>query len=550
MKHLLQAGVRSGSAFGLRRWLDRVRCDRRRLVQCAAFTIALTALGPGRATAAPIPVSSTTMSPFAGCAADHVATQRGVNVLNSEVEPFVAVNPTNASNVVAVWQQDRWAGAAGEGGGSRGLVVATSFDGGLTWTTITGTKGSLCTGGVYDRASDPWLSFGPGGRLYLMTLALDEPDGRGAFGPTAMLASTSTDGGLSWSDPATLIRDDNPNVNNDKNSITADPNDQRYAYAVWHRLVVASETASPIGGENVLISSALAGASGYRAPTWFTRTTDGGATWEAPRPTDHFGEGVEAFAQQISVLPDNGRFAGELVMLLVRGYEQENGPRGIDLAIERSADHGETWSRPVPFEALDSLSTIDPLTRQPIRAGRFIPDVAVDRRDGALYAVWTDGRFSGFRHNDIALSMSTDGGLIWTDAVRVNLTPAVPEVGDRQAFTPSVAVGRDGTVTVGYYDLRNNGADATSSDPLETDYFAARCRAPAAAEPDRCADAAGWTEARITLVSFDLRTAVNARGLFLGDYVGLDGMGNGFASLIGEAHGPGDPSSAYFSSVP
>ena len=36
--------------------------------------------------------------------------------LNSEVEPWLDVNPTNVANLVGVWQQDRWSN-----GGARGL---------------------------------------------------------------------------------------------------------------------------------------------------------------------------------------------------------------------------------------------------------------------------------------------------------------------------------------------------------------------------------------------------------------------------------------------
>jgi hypothetical protein len=65
--------------------------------------------------------TSTTASPLAGCTADDVAAQEGTNFPNSEVEPFLAVNPTNQANIVAVWQQDRWEGRA-EAAGARGAM--------------------------------------------------------------------------------------------------------------------------------------------------------------------------------------------------------------------------------------------------------------------------------------------------------------------------------------------------------------------------------------------------------------------------------------------
>src|SRR5260370_2020039 len=44
-------------------------------------------------------------SPYAGCS---TAGQLGTDYVNAEVEPYVAVNPHLAGNVVGVWQQDRW----------------------------------------------------------------------------------------------------------------------------------------------------------------------------------------------------------------------------------------------------------------------------------------------------------------------------------------------------------------------------------------------------------------------------------------------------------
>src|SRR5829696_1310880 len=76
-------------------------------------------------------------SPFAGSHCG-LAGQRGENLLNSEVEPFVDVSPANADNIIGVWQQDRWSSGA-----SRGNVVGASLDDGRTWKVIKQTKNSL-----------------------------------------------------------------------------------------------------------------------------------------------------------------------------------------------------------------------------------------------------------------------------------------------------------------------------------------------------------------------------------------------------------------------
>src|SRR5207237_4622240 len=138
---------------------------------------------------------------------------------NAEVEPFVAVNPANTSNVIGVFQQDRWSN-----GGSHGLVTASSLDGGATWAESyphfsTCAGGTTANGGAYDRSSDPWVSIGPDGTAYQVSLSVSADQTT-----SAVLASASTDGGLTWSEPATVIVDPQTPHFNDKESITADPN--------------------------------------------------------------------------------------------------------------------------------------------------------------------------------------------------------------------------------------------------------------------------------------------------------------------------------------
>jgi hypothetical protein len=234
--------------------------------------------------AAAVTVSSTSASPFAGCTADFPDLQPGHLVPNGEVEPFLAVNPTNPSNLVAVWQQDRWTTLS-----SRGHVVATSFDGGLSWTVITATKNSFCTGGTLDnhgwsfRATNPWLSFAANGDLYLISAAT-----RG-FDLVATLVAKSSDGGLTWSDPVELAVDTGANVFTDTNTITADPRDARFAYAVWRRAVAPTDEAAQRAYDN---------AAAFRGPLMFSRTTDGGARWEVPREQGDaaFCDALEAIA--------------------------------------------------------------------------------------------------------------------------------------------------------------------------------------------------------------------------------------------------------------
>src|SRR5436309_10043987 len=124
-------------------------------------------------TGASVQVSGT--SPIAGCTADDVAGQiardptglRNV-YLNSEVEPWVDVNPTNPNNIVAFWQQDRWSD-----GGSRGLVAGVSLYGGVSWTSVLIPGISQCSGGSLPSGTDTWLSFATDRTVHHISLSLD-----------------------------------------------------------------------------------------------------------------------------------------------------------------------------------------------------------------------------------------------------------------------------------------------------------------------------------------------------------------------------------------
>src|SRR5215218_6153727 len=59
----------------------------------------------------------------------------------------------------------------------------------------------------------------------------------------ATFVSESQDGGLTWGPITVIRRDTDPNVFNDKESITADYTDARFVYAIWDRLVFPPERA-------------------------------------------------------------------------------------------------------------------------------------------------------------------------------------------------------------------------------------------------------------------------------------------------------------------
>jgi len=457
----------------------------------------------GAASAGPFTVGPLSLisgpSPFAGCDPGPGAT----NYLNAEVEPWVAVNPANTSNIIGVYQQDRWSD-----GGGRGLVASVTHDGGTTWTRSWApftfcSGGNVANGGDFERASDPWVTFSPNGNAYQIALNFN-----GSDFVNAITVSKSVNGGDSWSPLTTLTREDGAqNVSFvDKESITADPYNSNYVYAVWDRGRIPTDRA------NINAFHAFS----FRGDIWFSRTTNGGASWEPARAIFAPRESRFSIGNQIVVLPN-----GDLVDVMFLGHGSGRQRSGWDLAVVRSTDRGATWSSPITVGSVQAVEVSDPETGQGVRTGDVIPDIAVDQTNGALYVVWQDGRFSsppqGHAYAGIALTKSTDGGFTWSTPVQVNQRP------DVQAFTPAVEVSADGTVGVTYYDFRTNTSDP---DTLPTDYFIVHSHDGGATFGDE-AHVAG---------PFDMKTAPRAGGFFVGDYEGLATIGDTFVPVFVQAN--------------
>jgi BNR repeat-like domain len=432
-------------------------------------------------------------SPFAANCGGPAAG--GTLFTNAEVEPWVSANPEADRNLVAVWQQDRWSN-----GGAQGNLTGVSFDRGQSWSRPTPPPFSRCAGGNaanggdYDRASDPWVSFGGDGSAHQIALAVSADQTI-----SAILVSSSRDGGRSWGRITTLQRDTSPALFNDKESITADPRNGRFVYAVWDRLQI-QDPANPL--------------SPFSGDTLFARSTDGGRTWEPTRTILDFPDNsnIQTLGNQIVVLSDG---------TLVNTFDLID--RGLPLvAVQRSTDRGVTWSAPVIVDVLFSSATqgqgvVDPRDGAPIRTGDLLVEAAADprRKSDTVHIVWQDIRFTlaaplPIFNDQIVIASSEDGGLTWTDPKRISSNKLT------QAFTASVDVDKDGDIGVTYYDFT---ADDPAGVPLETDYWFTSSR-----------DGGGTFSARRRLTdrSFDMRTAPFANGFFVGDYEGLTSAGGRF----------------------
>ena len=459
-----------------------------------SLVLGLQSCGGGGGDAGPTPATSLTptsgrvsgASPVApGCTGG--AAGNGTLYAEAEVEPTLARAPANALNLVAAWQQDRWSD-----GGARALVSAASFDGGATWVRTLHPM-SRCGGatagssGDFERATDPWVDIGSDGIVHLMGLALSG-NALSAGSRNAMLASRSSDGGRTWSVPQTLALD-GASFFNDKNTLTVDALAPHFVYAVWDRLDAAGN-----------------------GPTRLARSTDAGLSWEPAReiyrPPAPAGGSAQTIGNRIVVLT-GGPQRGALVNVFT---QIDAGATGVSntVRVQRSFDQGLTWGAAVVVAEHRGVGARDPDTGSAIRDGGIVPSISAGA-DGSLWVAWQDSRFSGGIRDAIAVSRSLDGGLSWSAPV------AASNSGAAGAFTPTLSVRADGLVGLLYFDLRPDTADAGT---LLAASWLATTR-----------DGTNWGDS-VVWGRFDMAQAPNARGLFLGDYMGLVSDGNQFVPLL------------------
>ena len=471
--------------------MNRARAGVAATLSAALALLGCTLLWCGYARAAPLQISGPT--PFAqGCGTT------GTPTFNASAEPSLAVDPRDSSHIVVAWQQDRF----NADGGANSNVVAVSNDAGRSFKEVLVRGLSRCTGGSDERASDPWVTIGPDGAVYLASLTFSEmPQNSLIAGPTELAVSRSGDGGLTWGPQVYVAPFDE--TYNDREQIVADPKRPGVVYFVWVKRYVVE------------------GESGFEL---FSRSVDGGRTWSSPTVAYAPPPGMLTDPTLLVVTPD-----GTLVNLIMVANLSPFLPSAVPrinwtIVAQRSTDMGRTWSGASTIASVDPFPPIEPTSGKIVRAYPLIStDVAPD---GGVYVAWNDipTPSGGSR---VLFSRSSDDGASWARPALVASSPG-------QAFLPSLAVDRTGAVGVTYDDTRNS-----TPGHLTTDVWLSR-------STDR---GAHWSESHVS-GPFETLTASESdssgvQGLFLGDYQGLAGLGSGFAAAFAQAkpvatHGPSD----------
>jgi hypothetical protein len=491
----------------------RMRSFAIRRVAPLAAALAVFGASSGAALAAARARVSTTLSPYGapGCLAfDTAQVKAGArNYLNSKAEPEVAVDPANPNHLVGAWQQDRWSN-----GGAHGLAAGYSTDGGATWKVrpmpfsvcyhASGNPGAYLD---YQRASDAWVSIGPGtagsptsgSTAYSVSLSIDQTpypgDPHGTH--SAVGAAVSYDGGATWTNVRKIIADGDTSSSapsNDKEAVTADPLHPGVAYAVWDR-----------------VSPPL-------AQTFMSKTTDFGQSWSAPAEIVRSSSSDQTIGNQVVIDHQTGTlydFFGLLQTAVSPGAQRVN-----NVAFVKSTDGGATWSSPSVVAALDSVGVSDPnnvspstnAAPAPSRTGDVVPQPAINPTNGQLYVVWQDARFNGSKADEVAISTSTDGGASWSPPAQVNVHTGQP------AYDPSVYVNAAGVLAVTYFQWGN-----TVSGNEPTNLFIRHSTAPGSSAAAPTFDAPAAVDG-----PFNNLAAPAAPDYFLGDYQGLIANASGF----------------------
>lgn len=376
-----------------------------------------------------------------------------------EMEPHVAVHPTDPDHLVAAWMA-RVRGRPGA------ILAAASRDGGRTWGRPSALPVSACAGGnaALPAASDPWVSIGPEGRVYVTAMGWKPGDDLDSASVVTVVASS--DGGETWEAPIAASTAVFPEFMHDNTAVLADP-------SVAGRLWISTTRISEEGW-----------------PAAVVRSSDGGRTWSA---------------LDVAIPRDRAASAPQPVIAGGAVYVfYGHGADGSRISWVRSEDGGASWSEPALVHEgapVDGDVTY-PGTEDVLAVAPDIMHPAADPTTGDLYVAFTTGDPADASRASVWLTASRDAGASWIAPVRVG------ETGEA-SWRPTLAVAPGGPAVVTFFRADPAGSNAPA--------FATEVRSRVFTWTDSGELAA--TEAG-TIDRFDWAPRADG-SYFLGDYHGL-----------------------------
>ncbi|HZC73471.1 MAG TPA: sialidase family protein [Jatrophihabitans sp.] len=402
-------------------------------------------------------------------------------------EPDVAVSPTDPNIAVAVAHDCRLPTA-----GAVGISYAWTHDGGQNWQHAPLPGITQAAGGVWARASDPVVAFGPDGSVYISVLDISSGC------RTAVSVSRSTDGGVTFGAPVLAQRNKTCRHGDDKNF-----------------LIVDNGRHSPYRGRLYQFWAQFSGVSiGFGDRQVVRWSDDQGQTWShtvalTPR-------GIVTINSQPVVKPD-GSIVDTYLNFGTSGGEEGRasrvgadtsmlaaGPPALRIGARVSHDGGLTWS---------AESTV---TRRagvgPAGIRCCLPSATADPRTGRLYATW-------IRPDAGAVMLSTStGGRRWSTPLRV--TSSSP--GYDYVNVDVAAYGGEVLVSTGLHRGRFVQQEVLSSAGRSS------FSAPVALGPRS-----------------NLKYAAEAGGKFPGDYIGTAATHGRSYAVWCRSSKPSDPNAKY-----
>jgi len=359
-----------------------------------------------------------------------------------ESEPYAAVNPKDAKNIVAAWQTRGYKGGAAQ--------VSVSFDGGRTWSAPRTLPVNACAGGPYPElqsASDPWVSFGPDGRVYAGAIGFT-PSELGPDLANAIIITTSPDGGRTWERPAAAALSLTPYRWHDNEAIIAHPGLPGTAYVLTTRYeypalkdIKQGEIPKRRKEDGPLI--------GF-GPAAFSKTSDGGRTWSKVKIITPLIEGGRVSAPQMVIDPRDSHFYtiyynDDEVANYGGEIKKRADSKGAAISFVESGDKGETWSEQKDIARFVRVpENKHPLSGETVVQAEDILQASIDPKSGTIFVAFADGRFFDGKRLGISLTCSGDKGRTWMTPIPVSS----PE--EQTAWLPGIAVNDEGTVGVVY----------------------------------------------------------------------------------------------------
>lgn len=415
------------------------------------------------------------------------------------VEPDIEVSPQNPDWAVAAAHDGRY-----PDGGAVDISYAWTHDGGKTWHHAPVPGITKAAGGIWDRASDPIVAWGPDGSVYLSILPVSVDC------PSGVTVSRSTDGGKTFGPPVLAHYSDSCNYSDDKNYLVID-NSRRSPhygrlYQFWTPFIYDAD------GNYV---------SAPQAVRW---SDDKGKTWSDTTYVSATNVGTQN--SQAMIQPD-GSITDAYLSYGVGGQGEDpegnvghhgdvqaaaaaaDAPTGDQWVARTSHDGGKTWSAEVEI-------THD-AGEGPAGIRCCLPSATADPVTGRLFTAWDSAT-----PNQVKLSESFDGrhwshpitvtsSASGTDHVNVDVTAYRGEV--------FVSYGtRDTTVENGRYVQQQ----------LSVSRDGAHFGAPTSLGP-----------------LSDLNYAAQAGGKFPGDYAGSSATAGRLYVAWCRSSAPADPSATY-----